>query len=243
MTGGTPITDESGSVAGLTHEWDLRTAYYSARIPIWIDEITDVDEWKAQFTKPEAREVVEAVGAWIYCFNKGDADEEHGSQWTGEVEDTMKAIDQVVHMACGDEWEGTKLAVGLSPTAGKGQELDMEVWENVGLDHGFEVIDAGAEGKNEFGEMVGLARAREALEANDWAGQSSEADGLDLGDEEDGFGAIGPEHSQMNAELWGLKASLLGTGEDEDDEGALQVDDMERMMSQVLSIKGWNILH
>ena len=69
LTGSAPTPDDvSGSCAGLTHEWDVRTAYYNATVPLWIDEIPDVDEWKDEFLKDEARLVVQAVGAGVYVF-------------------------------------------------------------------------------------------------------------------------------------------------------------------------------
>jgi ATPase subunit of ABC transporter with duplicated ATPase domains len=67
LTGSSPAPHASGSCAGLTHEWDVRTAYYNAKVPLWIDEISDVQEWKEEFMKEEAGEVVQAVGAWVYA--------------------------------------------------------------------------------------------------------------------------------------------------------------------------------
>jgi len=73
-----PATDLTGSApkpidsttAGLSHLWQLKTAYYHVEIPIWIDEISDTKAWQTEFTKPEAKEVVTVLGAWIYCFRK-----------------------------------------------------------------------------------------------------------------------------------------------------------------------------
>jgi hypothetical protein len=48
----------------------LKTQYYTAELGIWIDELPDVGAWGEEFKKEEAREVVTAVGAWIFCFRK-----------------------------------------------------------------------------------------------------------------------------------------------------------------------------
>lgn len=187
--------------------------------------------------------MVRAVGAWVYCFRKGEG-EGGAAGWERGVQDAMRAVEEVVRRACGYEWEGTRLAVGTS-AAGSAAMLDMEAWEERSMELGFEVVDADAKGKNEFGEAVGMDRIREALEANDWSGAADgegQGEGAGEGAEdwsEDEFGmTTGPEHSQMNAELWGLKASLLGQDEDGDEgDEAAQVDGLEQMMSQVLAIK------
>jgi len=118
LTGSAPTPDPStGSLAGVTHEWDIRTAYYTADIPIWIDEITDVEAWKAEFLKPEAKEVVDALGAWIYCFDSSKQESENAGEEvtiSEQAEQTMKAVDEVVKKACGIMWDGTKLAMDLT---------------------------------------------------------------------------------------------------------------------------------
>ncbi|KAL9080397.1 MAG: hypothetical protein Q9157_000853 [Trypethelium eluteriae] len=69
LTGSAPATSQ-GSNAGLSHTWNLETNYYKVEIPIWIDEIRNLTEWKSEFMGDEAKEVVQALGAWIYCFSK-----------------------------------------------------------------------------------------------------------------------------------------------------------------------------
>ena len=75
LTGSAPDL-VSDSTAGLTHTWRLKTRYYTASLPIWIDEIPHVSEWREEFVKPEAREVISVLGAWVYCFRK-PVKEEH----------------------------------------------------------------------------------------------------------------------------------------------------------------------
>ena len=215
----------------MTHEWTLKTPYYTAAIPIWIDEITDVDAWKAEFLKPEAKEVVDALGAWIYCFDSKK--QESGDEVTipEEVEKTMKAVSEVVERACGMMCDGTRLAVDFTPS---NKDKSTVVAEELCLDLGFEYIHIDATGKNEYGEKLGLERAKEALEANEWSASSLEDD------DEDGIGGMDDEQAQMNAELWSLKASLLDPDieGDEDEGSALQIEGMEQMMSQLMAIKG-----
>lgn len=75
LTGSAP-EKHAESTAGLTHTWKLTTSYYSVDIPIWIDEIAHAGEWKADFLKPDAKEVIQVVGAWIFCFRKPLTDNE-----------------------------------------------------------------------------------------------------------------------------------------------------------------------
>ena len=86
--GCTPTTTitPSASFAGYTTHAPLRlnTKYYTADIPIWVDEIPlqsshqgsgeeihstlDPSTWKSEFLGPEAREVRDAVGAVVVCI-------------------------------------------------------------------------------------------------------------------------------------------------------------------------------
>ncbi|KAG9706881.1 hypothetical protein KCU59_g22365, partial [Aureobasidium melanogenum] len=233
LTNSAPTPDPStGSLAGVTHEWNIKTAYYTADIPIWIDEITDVEAWKAEFLKPEAKEVVDALGAWIYCFDSGKKEsEDAGEEVTisDQAEQTMKAVDEVVKKACGIMWDGTKLAMDLTPS-NKGKRADAA--DEICLELGFDYVHIDTEGKNDYGEKLGLERAKEILEANEWSA-------LPVDDDEDNIGDMDDEQAQMNAELWGMKASLLDPDNDDDeDEGsALQIEGMEQMMSQLMAIR------
>ncbi|KAH0371264.1 hypothetical protein KCU65_g2016, partial [Aureobasidium melanogenum] len=234
LTGSAPTPDPStGSLAGVTHEWNIKTAYYTADIPIWIDEITDLSAWKAEFLKPEAKEVVDALGAWIYCFDSSKQESENAAEEvtiSEEVEETMKAVDEVVKKACGSMWDGAKLAMDLT-VSNKGKRADAA--DEICLDLGFDYVHIDAEGKNDYGEKLGLERAEEILEANEWSAQPTEDD------DEDNIGDMDDEQAQMNAELWGMKASLLDPdNDDEEDEGsALQIEGMEQMMSQLMAIR------
>ncbi|KAF2859955.1 hypothetical protein K470DRAFT_217916 [Piedraia hortae CBS 480.64] len=150
LTGKRPALNDEGTTAGLLHEWRVETAYYKATVPVWVDEIANVDEWKAEFLKSEAKEVVEALSAWVYCFGQRDK----------EAERTMAAIAEVVkHHSVADQ---ILLAVQVP---GDG---DTEKWEDICLEHGFEYIAHDSTGKNEFGEKIGAERLREALETTEW---------------------------------------------------------------------------
>ncbi|GAM88918.1 hypothetical protein ANO11243_069520 [Dothideomycetidae sp. 11243] len=226
LTGHSPIQDTNGSVAGSIHEWSLRTKYYEANLPVWIDEIADSEQWKSDFMKPEAKEVVEAIGGWIYCFEKSPSPAaDHSSGPMAIVE----AIDSVINQACGYSWEGVKLIVALSPpgkisttTAYENEELD-----EFAIEHGFELIDADANGKNAFGEQQGFARVVESVEANEW-----KALPIDLKEED-----VLDEHGELNAELWNMKASLLGGDEDDDIDDAQQLQDFESLLASAQAVK------
>lgn len=217
------------TTAGLSHEWRLETKYYTATLPIWLDEITDVPEWRTEFTKPEAREVVTVLGGWIYCFKKPVEDKD-----VDVIRDTMHAISDVIERACGYAGETVCLAVALPQSTTPYLEKPSDEWDELCMEYGFEFIDSEAKGKNEFGEAVGLQRIREALEAGEW---ETSAD-LDLDDEAEGFeGSFAAEEAEMNVELYGMKDALHG----EDGEGELgekDVEELEIMMKKMVAIKG-----
>ncbi|KAF2806578.1 uncharacterized protein BDZ99DRAFT_490322 [Mytilinidion resinicola] len=224
LTGSAPdlVTD---STAGLSHEWKLETRYYTATLPIWIDEIPHIGEWREEFVKPEAQEVVSVLGAWVYCFRK-PVKEEH----LDSVKETLKAIADVVEKACGYSSDSVLLAVAMPQSTTPHLERSFEEWEELCSDFGFEFVDFEAKGKNEFGERVGLQRLKEALETNDWAG-----DGEDLDDEEGFESTFAAEEAEMNMELFGMKSAVNG---DEDGADKVdQVDDLEHMMQRMQAIK------
>ena len=213
LTGSAPSPIDGSTTAGLTHIWPLKTDYYTASLPIWMDEVADADAWRTEFASPEAKEVVGALGAWIYCFRKPI--DEQGYE---EVKMMLKAIAKVIENACGYSWDGTCLAVATPQGITPHLEKEFEEWEESCRDHGFEYIDSEAKGRNEFGEAVGIARIREALETTDWTGDDDldelDALGDELGDEDglqfsDSFAA---EEAEMGLELLGLKSAIAGGG-------------------------------
>ncbi|TKA40278.1 hypothetical protein B0A54_10884 [Friedmanniomyces endolithicus] len=247
LTGTAPPLNESGSTAGLTHEWHVKTPYYTARVPVWLDEIADSAQWRDDFLKPEAREVVEAIGAYVYCFRIPQ-----DGEICKEVEDVMQAIQAVTEEHAGYGADTVMLAVALPYGRGAREdagESKRDDWDDVCLQYGFEFVEYAAEGTNEYGEKVGFERLKEALEATEWAAVDEEEDDLEIDDLDfdagDDIGGFGGEEAEMTAELFGMKAALF------DDEGfaaeaenssspgeqAVNVDSLDRMMSKLLAVK------
>jgi hypothetical protein len=241
LTGSAPalVTD---TTAGLSHSWPLETKYYTATLPIWIDEIPSVPAWRAEFIKPEAREVVTALGAWIYCFRKPVT-----TQDVDAVKEALKAIADVIEKACGYGGDMVCLAVAMPQSTTPYLDLEKEEWEETCLEHGFEYVDSEAKRKNEFGEEMGVKRVEEALKANEWEGGDMDGFGLDEGDDEFGEfgdgGGLDAEEREMGQELFGMKNAIHGLDEDEGEE--TQVEELESMMRRMVAIKGTfpNILY
>nr|OQO30243.1 hypothetical protein B0A51_01791 [Rachicladosporium sp. CCFEE 5018] len=250
LTGSVPPPNSSGSLAGVTHEWDIKTQYYNATVPIWIDEIADIDEWQTEFLRPEAKQVVQAVGAWVYCFGHavdGDSRE--------TAEKTMKVVQAVVNEHSGFGQSGVMLAVGMTSNEGSMTEDQRASLDDACMDYGFELVDYGAKGINEFGEKQGFERLKEALETNDWSGTGGDEDEeLDFGEEpdDDSIGSLdilGKNEAEFTAELFGLKTSLLASDSVSSTDGdapdvdhvvqdqAAEVDDLDFMMGKLLAVR------
>lgn len=256
-TSGTSLQPAAtASTAGLHHTVEINNSYYRAKIPVWLDEPFGPNEWKADFLSEEAGEVVRAVGAWIVVFRLN---------WTldsrSHVLDTMAAVKEVIsHAYGGDEtaWDGICLAVGwpsgiVGKSGGDDAALSTMVeevrdWDDECLEHGFEFVDGrrGSE-KNSHGELGGVARVREALEANNWdIDAEAELDFLndDLeemgpfhGGAEEGYG-FDRERLEMEKELMDLKIGIQqGTRNDEEDE-ARGVDELETMLGKMMAVRG-----
>lgn len=226
----------------------MKTAYYRARVPVWVDEVPDVETWKSEFLKDEAKEVVEAVGAWVFCFQK----EQDGSIST-KVEEALKGIQEVVER---HSYGADAAMLAVAKPSGKqplksAEQPNQEEQEDKCMEYGFEYIDYSATGINEFGEKVGFERLKEALEANEWsAAMDDEGDALNLEDpndiiDDDDVGSFDREEAEMTAELFGMKAALNAEDGEEvsQDIGASppqqagQVEDLDRLMGKLMAIK------
>jgi hypothetical protein len=173
----TPPPNET-SLAGLSHALPLKTAYYTASIPIWIDvpaiplPATDstatsssattasYSTWATSFLDtsiPGASDVLTALGAFIICFRKPSS----GAEFE-DIKALLTAVARVVE-GCKElsskegngEWDGVCLAVGLRRAVVPGLEVLEEEWEDICMERGFEFVDGEVEGRgrNEFGGM------------------------------------------------------------------------------------------
>ncbi|KAI9744788.1 MAG: hypothetical protein M1818_001713 [Claussenomyces sp. TS43310] len=258
LTGSAPTPPTpTGSLAGLSHSHTIETAYYTATIPIWLDEIADDDDegaaagaaarsWSQEFLAPEAREVLRAIGAFVVAFRKPVTPR----QLDG-IRALLREVQRVVRQrqgrACGGGgWDGVCLAVGLRQDVVPNLELDLEAWEELCREVGFEWIDVEAKGRNEFNEPVGISRLKEALEANDWAGNDDDEQDLEsLEDDEEGDVGFGAEAAQLQMEMFGIKDAIHGQeerGDRDADKGDLEeeetsVEQLEAMMLKMQAMR------
>ncbi|KAF2745047.1 hypothetical protein M011DRAFT_407591 [Sporormia fimetaria CBS 119925] len=224
LTGSAPAL-VSDSTAGLSHTWDVTTRYYTASLPIWIDELHDVEEWRSDFTKPEAKEVVSVVGAWVFCFRK-PVDEEGLSN----VKSALKAITEVIEASQGYSGDSLCLAVAMPQSMTPHLAKSAEEWEELCFDYDFEFVDSEAKGKNEFGEAVGIKRLEEAVKSHQWEGDEA----LELSGDDDFGESFGAEEAEMGLEIFGLKAAVQGM---EDEESEAQVEELEAMIKRMAAVK------
>lgn len=211
----------------MKHEWNLETAYYSATLPIWVDELSDVEAWKAEFLKPEAEEVVQAIGAWIFCFQQ-----QLDGQIASDAEMAMQSVQEVMRQH-GADAPGLAVAIptGNKSSGDSDQAEGKEEQEDTCWEYGFEYIVHGATGHNEYGEKVGLERLREVLEVNEW--QIGSSSGMDIDDPE----AL--ENFDFDDFLTRSDAFDPGLefGDEVSEQQALQVENMNGMLEKLLAVK------
>jgi hypothetical protein len=135
----------SDTIAGTTHPWPLKTAYYTATVPIWLDEITSPSTWSREFLAPEAKEVLTALGAFIICFRKPINEAE-----LGDVKEMLENVGEVVKEGCGMAWDGVCLAVAMPQGVTPYLEKSFDEWEELCQDFGFEFVDFESKGRNEY---------------------------------------------------------------------------------------------
>ncbi|EHK25959.1 uncharacterized protein TRIVIDRAFT_141948 [Trichoderma virens Gv29-8] len=162
LTGSSPEA-ASTSLAGTTHDLELKTSYYTASIPIWIDLIASPSEWASSFLSEEAREVLAVLGGLVLVFAIPNAKPETLTA-DNDTPGLIRHVGSVVQKGLGGwEWDGVRLAVGIG-------EGDADEWDELCAEAGLEFVQlkSGQKDKNEFGEKTGISRVKEALESNDW---------------------------------------------------------------------------
>ncbi|KAI1078750.1 hypothetical protein F5B20DRAFT_571501 [Whalleya microplaca] len=176
LTGNQP-DQNSPSLAGSSHILPIRTAYYTAEIPIWLDLISLPSEWAGSFLSAEAKEVLEVLGGVMVVFSlpvKSDSDEGKAAR------ELIQNVGKVVKDGLGGwSWDGVGLCLGV------GEIDDVDEWEDCCAEWGLEFVQVKSKAfqdRNEFGEKTGIPRALEALESNDWAQVSADDLGSEFGD-------------------------------------------------------------
>ncbi|RKF74281.1 Uncharacterized protein C19A8.11c [Golovinomyces cichoracearum] len=175
LTGSIPSSLSDGEIAGTTHYWAIETNYYSATIPIWLDEMASPLAWSKEFLAPEAREVLQSIGAIIFCFKKPMVQTD-----LDEIKICLNCMGKVVKEGCGLMWDGVCFSVAMPQTLTPSLDISLDNWEDMCQEFGFEFIDLGMKGRNQFSELTGLDRLKEALEANDWESNYQLGGELDL---------------------------------------------------------------
>ncbi|RMJ20779.1 hypothetical protein PHISP_08352, partial [Aspergillus sp. HF37] len=126
----------------------------------------------------------------------------------------------------------------FSPTWWEDQLADLGVL-------GFEVVAwdprREAAGRNQFGELQGMARIREVLETHDWAAPEPDAPDDDLEEQllgmDEGAG-FNLEVNQLEREMLGLRMTVERGGEDEEEkDDDDRVETMDELMLRVQGIK------
>ncbi|KAJ4162969.1 hypothetical protein NW754_014391 [Fusarium falciforme] len=178
LTGSSPSppADPSLSLAGTTHSLHLKTPYYTTTVPIWLDLISSPSEWSSSFLSPEAVEVLAVLGGVVVIFTAGPVSTAKEHPGRSLIEHVGKVLKQGLG---GWDWDGVGLAVGVG---GDGSEED---WDEICAEAGLEFVSVGGKGdtgRNEFGEKTGIARVKEALEANDWSQLEVPLSDSDFGD-------------------------------------------------------------
>ncbi|KAL8944700.1 MAG: hypothetical protein Q9216_000268 [Gyalolechia sp. 2 TL-2023] len=241
-------------------ELRLQTPYYSTTLPIWHDTISKPEEWKSEWLAPEAREVIQSIGAWVVVIRKpSSAQGEVDGETTETIRSTLSTVHSILahHRETPDEYTAVDsnpllLVVGMSQPLRPLLSMTDHEWEDLCLDCGnWEWIDSEAKGKNEFGEHVGSERLKEALEANEWDGGDIDVgNNIDVLETELGLrdgSSLSERLSEglsegieVETDVPEMHEAILKHYEasgNEDPGGDVQVEELERMMLKMQAIK------
>ncbi|KAI1751591.1 hypothetical protein F4782DRAFT_504527 [Xylaria castorea] len=223
LTGTTP-EQTSTTLAGASHNLSLKTTYYTAEVPIWLDLISSPSEWSASFLSAEAKEVLEVLGGVILVFALPVHSQSEEDKSAREL---IQHVGKVVKDGLGGwGWDGVGLCLGV------GEIDDVDVWEDCCAESGLEFVQVrnqSTPSRNEFGEKTGIPRALEALETNDWENAAAEDLGSDFEDidayleagketsKDPGGTDLDPEELDFGfdrEDFEGLKRAIWNAGED-----------------------------
>lgn len=195
------------------------------------------------------------IGAWIIGARKpaSNADLEILKQLLSTIKEVIEHHSSS-NSGSGEDNTALRLVLGLPQPLTPRLALGAEEWDDIGREcGGWEWIDGemeggGSEDRNVFGERIGLARLREALETNEWESPSADTmleDELELGSEEslDVQVAEDAEEEGMHEPMLsgqdgrskagdGKEGRKIGVAEDEE-----QVEGLESMMLRIQAIK------
>ncbi|OHF02756.1 alpha and gamma adaptin binding protein p34 [Colletotrichum orchidophilum] len=239
LTGNHP-EPASTTLAGTTHILPIKTSYYTADVPIWLDLIASPAEWSASFLSPEAKEVLTVLGGLVVVFALPSSSSSPLSPSSTpapapattpapaiplsppSVEETRALITEVGRIVReglgGWGWDGVGLGIGV----GDGQ---ADEWEDLCAEWGLEFVQVRGgkkdDGRNEFGEKMGISRVLEALESNDWDAADDMDSPSDL-DSDPGAAAGGGRGLSR-------RPRPLASGDDDDDDDEFDLDDPENL--------------
>jgi len=265
-----PLPDATTPHAGLSHEYEIRTAYYNATVPVWVDELppaAKVGEKEAAAdgakqeetttTPPEGEglgeaQEVETLQTWTASYLSPAASEVLsvlGSiiltfRSTSELPLLLGSLQRIVNKM-GTMWDGVCLAVAMA------DGRPPEGLEDTCQGYGFELVEFNGGrrgGRNEYGELIGMDRVVEALAAGDWAGDGAEEDEDEDDEGEDGGKEEGKEKEwlsviggEMEREIMGLKVELAREDEGSEEKG---VENLEAVLARLQMVKGaWAALY
>ncbi|KAF5243118.1 hypothetical protein FANTH_8310 [Fusarium anthophilum] len=199
LTGSAPDSpDPSLGIAGTTHSLALKTPYYSTTVPIWLDLIASPSEWSESFLSPEAAEVLAVLGGVVVVFTAGPIP----SSKDHPAKELVEHIGKVLKQGLGGwEWDGVGLAIGVG---GDGNE---DEWDEICAEAGLEFVSLGGKGdtgRNEFGEKTGVARVKEALEANDWSQLEAPLSDSEFGDFETSSAKAEEDDKELDPQKMGF---------------------------------------
>ncbi|KAK1538028.1 alpha and gamma adaptin binding protein p34 [Colletotrichum paranaense] len=171
---GTHPEPASTTLAGTTHILPIKTSYYTADVPIWLDLIDSPAEWSASFLSPEAKEVLTVLGGLAVVFALPSSPSSSSSTSAPlpadgttpapasvtapattpqpSPEDTRALITEVGRVVReglgGWGWDGVGLGIGVG-------DGTADEWEDLCAEWGLEFVQVRGgkkdDGRNEFG--------------------------------------------------------------------------------------------
>ena len=184
LTHGSPDAVD-GSLVGASHKHEISNKYYSATIPVWIDDLQDLDGWLEGFMSDEATEVRDEIACYMLVVQTPCSRERYE-----HVLSMMKAINKVIGLGT---QEATSMLILMPNPHTSSFCPTHDEWEDACMDLDFDFAFGPIEGSVDESQLPGIEHVQQSLELIDWNGRDFDP----ASDDEPALSYLGGDGDEM----------------------------------------------
>lgn len=158
-----------GDLVGSSHQYVISNKYYCANIPIWVDDLQDIDAWRKGYLSEEAAEVREEIACYIFVARVPSAQTEYD-----QIQTRINLIASVAATVYHDKL--CLLVLTPNPVSSS-FSVSLDEWQDVCLGCDFEYAFLNAAESEDMAMPPGMTYVRQTMDVIDWKAQREHAGG------------------------------------------------------------------